>query len=87
MNFNGRDICLFATVFLHRRPNESRSERTDLRHSRDTELPPTLRHRTVPMVPDSHGIGWTESAMPHRQTVRTRGNETHSPQTDIGLGQ
>ena len=30
MNFKGLDICLFATVFVHRRPDESMHERTDL---------------------------------------------------------
>lgn len=47
LNVSGLDICLFATLFVHHRPAQSMKNRTDLRHSRDTELPPILRHRTV----------------------------------------
>lgn len=34
---------------------------------------------------DSHGIGWTESVLAHRRSVRTRDNETYSSRTHIAL--
>ena len=36
-------------------------------------------------MPDSHGIGWTESVLAHHRSVRTGDNETHSSRTNITL--
>lgn len=35
---------------------------------------------------DGHGVGWTQSVLAIRRCVRTRDNETHSPQTQVALG-